>query len=407
MKNFLLASLLLTSPIQVDNIEQPEITNWGSVPTKVTEAHQLGYSGKGVKISILDTGVTQNHPDLDLSGGQSFVPYTTNYEDDHGHGSYVAGLIGAKHNNIGIKGIAPGSEIYSLKTLDSKRKGNFEDIVKAIEWSIDNKMDIIHFSWSTEIYSPELEAALNRAYENGILIVGSAGNTNRDVRYPAKFDSVIAVSAINQNIEKAGFSCFGPEIELAAPGVSMYSLDESHLYSTSSGTTLASAHVTGILALLKERFPEKSNIDLRQLLQSTALDLGEVGRDSHFGYGLVQVPINEFTKKDPLHPTLDRQIRVNDRKSPYHGQTLTVLKQDGEEFTVLNPKDKKVVKIKPEEVVYTAVQIVHTNTRKAMYHKKADTKIGYLDPGTYFAYRKNGDWYRIHTDFGYVWIKIQ
>ncbi|WLR51757.1 S8 family peptidase [Bacillus tianshenii] len=396
------------APTHTNTYELPQMEHWGLKVSKIKEAHERGYSGKGVKIAVVDTGIDRSHPDIDLSGGASFVDYTADYQDDQGHGTYVAGLIAANHNDIGVLGIAPDAEIYGLKANDSQRKGPIANFVNAVNWAIEHNMDIIHFSWSTDEYSSELEAALKRAYKHNILIVGSAGNTQSGVRYPAKFPYVIAVSAIAPNLQKAGFSNFGPEIEFTAPGTGMYSLNTNQSYARTSGTSLAAPHVTGILALMKEAYPEKTNMELRAMLQAHAKDIGEEGRDDLYGYGIVQAPLAILPKKAPLQRSKPvRQIEVFDWNMKQHyGKKLTVVAQNKDEYTVLPPGYTKPIKMKPNNITFTSVQVVELSKKQTIYDKPNGRAIAAIGPQKLSAFQKKGDWYEVETWIGKKWIKL-
>ena len=162
-------------------------------------------------------------------------------------------------------------------------------------------MDIVNLSITTETNDAALKTALDAAYGKGILLVGSAGNNggaaDKSVMYPAKYSSVIAVSAVKADSTKLKESAVGTEVEIAAPGESIFSTYPIEWdfvdfkvdgYTHLSGTSMATPHVTGILALYKERFPTKSNAELRKLINTSAKDLGTPGKDPIFGYGLVQ-----------------------------------------------------------------------------------------------------------------------
>ena len=269
--------------------------DWGIAKIHAQNSWSSGYTGKGVKIAILDTGISP-HEDLSIAGGTSFVSYTTSFADDFGHGTHVAGIIGAKNNVIGTVGVAPDASLYAVKVLDNQGSGYVSDIISGIDWSITNHMNIINMSLGTNTYSQALEDAVNRAYNNGILVVAAAGNdgatdgSGDTVDYPARFTNSIAVGAIDSNDTRAYFSSTGPKVEVAAPGVNVLSTYLNNQYAYMSGTSMATPYVVGDLALLKQANPTMNNVQLRALLQKKVIDLGVVGRDSFYGYGLIQAP---------------------------------------------------------------------------------------------------------------------
>ena len=250
------------------------------------KSFKQGITGKGVKVAVIDTGIYP-HPDLSIEGGTSTVDYTPSYTDDNGHGTHVAGIIGAKHNGVGIVGIAPDVHLFAVKSLDGTGRGNLDDVLKGIDWSITNHMDIINLSLATTFNSQALHDMVDKANKEGILLVAAAGNDGEAVNYPAKFDSVIAVSAIDENKNIASFSSRGPEVEFTAPGDNIISTYLDGYYGKFNGTSQASPHVAAMLALLKEKNPNMSNYELRTELQKYVEDLGVKGRDPLYGYGLV------------------------------------------------------------------------------------------------------------------------
>ncbi|MGG3004700.1 S8 family serine peptidase [Geobacillus stearothermophilus] len=284
-----------------------QAANWGVAETKAAVMHTRGITGKGVKIAILDTGVDLHHPDLSVAGGACLLSYCPNsYQDDNGHGTHVAGIIAAKDNNIGSVGVAPEASIYALKVLDRYGEGNVSTILAGIEWAIKHQMDIINLSLAAPEDVPVLKEAVEKAYKSGILVVAAAGNNGHangagdTVEYPAKYDSVVAVAAVNQDHVRMPYSATGAAVEMAAPGEGIYSTVPVSLdpdgrhdgYTYMSGTSMAAPFVSGVLALYKQQYPERTNAQLRQMLRDRALDLGAPGKDPWYGYGLVQAMPN-------------------------------------------------------------------------------------------------------------------
>lgn len=283
--------------------------DWGITKVGAENSWNSGYTGLGVKIAVIDSGVDIDHPDFAatteaaaaIAGGVSEVDYTTSYEDDNGHGTHVSGIIGARQNGIGIVGIAPKASIYAVKALDGSGSGNISSIIAGIDWSIQNHMDIISMSLGSQYSSTALQNACDTAYADGILVVAAAGNTgtksvsaksNIDtINYPAKYNSVIAVGAVDSSNNRAYFSSTGKELEVVAPGVKIVSDYLNGETATMDGTSMAAPYVAGNLALLKQANPTYTNVQLRSLLQSNVTDLGNKGRDTLYGYGLIKAPV--------------------------------------------------------------------------------------------------------------------
>ena len=260
-------------------------------------------AGDGIKIAIIDTGIGYTHPDLanNVKGGHRFLERgainDSNYMDDHGHGTFCAGIAAPEDNDIGVIGVAPKAHLYGVKTFNSRGVGSTSDIIASIEWSTDNGMNVISMSFGSHENSWAVRDACNEAYSAGIVLVGAAANANESVWYPAAHDSVIAVGATDSNDVRASFSNFGPKLELMAPGVGIYSTYLGGGYETLGGTSASCPHVSGTAALVFASdvdaaydFDDDEVWDaneIRKKLQDTADDFGDPGWDEYYGYGLV------------------------------------------------------------------------------------------------------------------------
>lgn len=278
--------------IKTVNVKGNEQASWGYGTIDAQMASDSGYTGKGVKIAILDTGISA-HSELNIAGGVSEVGYTQSYADDNGHGTFVAGVIGAQSNGKGLVGEAPDAQIYAVKILDSKGNGSTEDLAKGVDWAIQNHMDIVNMSIAFPEDSPAVEQVLASADQNGILLIAAAGNkgiasaATDTVQYPAKSSHVIAVAAIDDNLQRADFSSSGSDIELTAPGVDIVSTSSNGKYELRSGTSVAAPFVTGMAAILKQAYPGSTNAQIRQALNQGSIDLGAAGQDNLYGNGMI------------------------------------------------------------------------------------------------------------------------
>jgi len=262
-------------------------TPWGVAKIEAPKVWNVGYKGAGVKVAILDTGIDTKHPDLTVMGGATFVKGTRSYNDDNGHGTHVAGIVAALDNNIGVVGVAPEAELYAVKVLNKQGSGWVSDVIAGIKWSITNGMQVISMSFGSTSDSQALHDECDKAYNAGIVLVAAAGNDGpgeNTVNYPAKYSSVIAVGATDENDNVADWSSRGPELELTAPGVNIYSTYKGSTYGTLSGTSMACPHVTGTVALILSKNPSLNPSEVRGILQETAVDLGRSGYDSTYGY---------------------------------------------------------------------------------------------------------------------------
>ena len=235
-------------------------------------------------MAVIDTGIDNDHPDLGVTGGVNFVRIGRRvnpnaWDDDNGHGTHVAGIIAARDNDIGVVGVAPGASLYAVKVLNANGSGYYSDIIAGLQWCInsDAPIHVVNMSLGGTSDSPAMESACIAARDKKIFLVAAAGNSGGGVIYPAAYESVIAVAATDKSDVRASWSCFGEEIDIAAPGVNIYSTYKGGGYTTMSGTSMASPHVAGTLAL---------SLDVDKLL-STADDLGDHGLDIYYGNGLV------------------------------------------------------------------------------------------------------------------------
>lgn len=281
-----------------------QVLPWG-VDRVNADAVWATYTGDPVKVAVVDTGIDANHADLigNLKGGMSAVSYTTSYNDDNGHGSHVAGIIGATSNSIGVVGVAPQADLYAVKVLDRRGSGYVSDIIEGLQWAVAHDMDVVNMSLGSSSYSASFDSAVQQTVGAGIVVVAAAGNSgpsDNTVSYPARFANVLAVSATDSNNTIASFSSRGPQVDLAAPGVGIYSTYKKSGYATLSGTSMAAPHVAGVAALVLTSPIGTDDLDsdaawdpgeVERRLERTAQDLGTAGADNNYGSGLVRADL--------------------------------------------------------------------------------------------------------------------
>ena len=256
--------------------------------------HNTGVTGAGVLVAVIDSGIDYYHPDLadNYAGGHDFVN-NTDPMDDNNHGTHVAGTIGALHDDLGVVGVAPGVFLYALKVLNAQGSGSWSDVIAALQWAVDNGIQVTNNSYGSDRNPGSLvEMAFDTSAAAGMVHVAAAGNSGNcggkgnKVGYPARYDSVIAVGATTAGDARPCFSSTGPDVELAAPGVAINSTLLGGGYGEKNGTSMASPHVAGVAALVIAAGVTDA-AQVRQILTTTAEDLGDPGRDSSFGFGLV------------------------------------------------------------------------------------------------------------------------
>lgn len=290
------------APIGVEDVPSTlsEILPWGVNRIDAERAWNVT-RGAGIRVAVIDTGIDAKHQDLspNFAGGASFVPGES-YMDGNGHGTHVAGTIGARQNGSGVVGVAPNCNLYAVKALNNRGQGNYSWIISAIVWCVRKRMDVINMSLGGPSHVQALQNACDYALQNNVLIVAAAGNTgpNDDtVGYPGRYDSVISVSAIDASGNIANFSSRGHQVDITAPGVEILSTLPGNRYGIKNGTSMAAPHVAGAAAMTisSHRFTKAETI--RQILLRTADNLGISGRDNEYGHGLVDVEQSAFMRQ--------------------------------------------------------------------------------------------------------------
>jgi subtilisin len=268
--------------------KQPEKLPWGIQRIYADLVWEVT-TGSMVKVAILDTGIDLNHPDLwrNIKGGINTLRPRKSANDDNGHGTHLAGTIAAIDNNFGVIGVGPEIHLYAVKVLDKKGEGWLSDLIDALDWCIDNKIQVINMSFGSLEGNQSFHDAIIRAHQAGITMVASAGNNGEDsglIEYPAFYPETLAVSAVDEYDDFASFSSYGPQIDLTAPGVNILSTYRNAFYETMYGTSMSAAHVTGTVALILTTSPKRGyDLDrdriwdpdeIRERLTDTAEDLG-------------------------------------------------------------------------------------------------------------------------------------
>lgn len=335
--------------------------------------------GNGITIAVIDSGINSNHPDLqgnlwvnpyekadsldndgngyiDDTNGWNFIDENNQLSDGLGHGTIAAGIIAAVANTKGIIGIAPQTKVMTLKVLDSNGAGSTADVVQAINYAVAKGAKVINMSFGGPGASTTaVTQTCSNAVAAGIVLVAAAGNTNQDIDTsnfgPANLPTVIAVGSIDSKGNKASFSNTGTKLELVTPGVFILSTragstselsqnilaDGSILpdgYIIQSGTSFSTPMVSAAAGLLLEQNPTFTANDVRTHLQQSAKDLGITGKDTQFGYGLLNIAgalnISTIINQPPqiINATLSQNTIQNNIASSTM-LTVTVSDSDG------------------------------------------------------------------------------
>jgi subtilisin len=266
-------------------------------------------SGNGIgavdaDIAIIDSGIDLTHPDLNVYRDVSFVYGANSGNDDNGHGTHVAGIAAAKDNLQGVVGIAPGARLWAVKVMDSTGSGLTSTIIAGIDYVTQhaNEIDVANLSFGCKCHSNALDLAIHNSVAAGITYVVSAGNSASDASAfsPSNHPDVISVSAIADSDGKCGglgpstkygnddtfasFSNYGSAVDMAAPGVNIYSTYKGGTYATLSGTSMASPHVTGAAALYKSSHLGVSPSEVKQALMGMGSSPSTVCDGNGHGY---------------------------------------------------------------------------------------------------------------------------
>ncbi len=262
-----------------------------------------GQGSVDVDIAIIDTGIDLTHPDLNVYSQKSFISGISTANDDNGHGTHVAGIAAAKDDSNGVVGVAPGARLWAIKVLDRYGSGSLSNVIAGIDYvaSKSSYIEVANLSLSTS-NSLSLNSSIQKAVAKGITFVVAAGNNRMDASTvsPANSPDVIAVSAIVDTDGKCGgmgqstpygpddtfasFSNFGSVIDIAAPGVAIYSTYKTGAYATMTGTSQASPHVAGAAAVIKSQNSTLSPSQIKDILLSDGVKYGTACNGGSTGY---------------------------------------------------------------------------------------------------------------------------
>jgi len=261
-------------------------------------------SAGGKKVCVIDSGLELPHEDMGTLGGTingTNDSGTGNWYDNGGpHGTHVAGTIAALDNGFGVRGVI-GSDpnLHIVKVFNSSGWGYSSSLVSAIETCADNGAEVVNMSLGGGGSNQTEANAMQNLYNQGVLLIAAAGNdgsaysSTDPMSYPASYNAVMSVAAVDSSKNLASFSQKNSQVEIAGPGVDVLSTypegtGQQGNYGTMSGTSMASPHVAGVAALVWSHHPTCSAQEIRSVLNNTAQDLGAAGRDVKFGYGLAQ-----------------------------------------------------------------------------------------------------------------------
>ena len=291
---------------------------------------------QGPLVAVIDTGADPSAPDLagKITSGRNTVTgqKTGTYKDDHGQGTFIAGVIGAGDAKGGLQGVAVAARILAVKAANAEGNGASDDIACGVRWSVDHGARIVVIGLDGTGFSRAMQEAVDYAVERGVAVFAGMGNTSRPgaIYYPAAYQGVIAVAAVKRDGAKAAFSPEGKYVSLAGPGVDIVSA----LWSKNgpslaywNGCAPAAAHAGGAAALLLTAHPEIGATRIRTLLEATAAQAGKWDKSLGFGLIDVQASLDQFAAFADVYGAL--AVTVFDLTHPVPGIKVVLTDQTG------------------------------------------------------------------------------
>ncbi|MBI5515181.1 MAG: S8 family serine peptidase [Deltaproteobacteria bacterium] len=253
--------------------------------------------GAGVRVGIFDSGVDEAHEDLSgaVHGRVNFTPDPD--ADSYGHGTHCAGIVGARVNGLGVHGVAPECDLFSVKVINDQGGSMYPWLIQGLDWAIAHRLDVASVSITGDRDDPLLHDAIRRAHAAGIVVVAAAGNAGfvagvDTSGYPARYPETIGVGAVGTGDARAHFSSSGGGVNIMAPGTDILSTLPGNRYGITRGTSTATPFVAGVVALVLGKLrSDGGNATprlLQELLYENAGDLGTPGVDKFTGYGLIK-----------------------------------------------------------------------------------------------------------------------
>lgn len=279
-----------TVPVDDPDFNNPQ-RGYGQQRVQLHAAWSYTYGASSIVVAVIDSGIDLAHPEFAgrIAQGYDFVNCDNDPTDDNGHGTHVTGIVGMALDGVGSAGMCPACTIMPLKVLNADNRGNASGVVRAILFATDQGARVINVSLGTVSDSTTMQDAIAYAQERSVVVVASVGNYGNNIpRYPAAYPEVLAVGATNQDDGVWGQSNYGAWVDLTAPGVSIYStaMDSTeHAYTSMSGTSAATAFVSGMAALVLSQNSELTPAEVQALILENVDDLGAPGRDDYFGAG--------------------------------------------------------------------------------------------------------------------------
>lgn len=282
----LLAVLMTGTPARADATRQSQ---WYLGPMRIAEAQELGKGGAGVTVAVLDSGVDGTHQDLRgamVAGRNTARDVPADNIDNAPHGTGMAVLIAGRGHGTGdgLLGVAPRSKVMSVTPTQDPTL-----VAEGIRWAVQHGAKVINMSFAQYSSSDAMREAVDEAVAADVVLVAGSGNDHKQVAFPAALPGVIAVGAVDRKNNVAAFSNYGNDLDLVTYGTAMTVARPHNKYEVEHGTSDSTALVSGVVALMRARYPDMSAAEVAERLTGTAIDRGPKGRDDYYGYGQLDV----------------------------------------------------------------------------------------------------------------------
>ena len=381
--------------LQVEEIKTSGIVQsnaWGVNKIGAPAVWQQGITGKGITVAVVDSGIDVQHPDLDdLDDNPStndlkvvnwidYINGKNSSYDDYGHGTHIAGTISGTGANGLHTGVAPGTKLIAAKVLDESGSGYASNVILAFEWAVNNDARVISYSCGgLRHYSP-YTIAIDKVMAAGVIPVIAAGNSGMDsytIECPGDEINSTTVGATDSSDTIASFSSRGPvdlngqkyiKPDISAPGVDIESTYPDGSYEIASGTSMATPHVSGTVALMLEKNPALKPSEIKQILENTAVDLGSTGKDNDYGSGRINAYKAVFYKEETtLLPVANFSTNITNGYAPLFVQfndsseNATGVSWDFDNNGVIDSADRNPIYVYTSPGTYT-VNLTAINT---------------------------------------------
>lgn len=399
------------------------VDQWGLAKIHAPEAWaQLGSDPNRILLATVDTGIDRLHPDLganiwanpdELPGngvdddgngyiddiwGWDFVNNDNDPTDDNMHGTAVSSVEAGVQDGNGVAGVCPWCQLMAVKVMDANGRGALDVVARGIIYAADNGARVINLSLGAAAGAQVLEDAVNYAWSKGVLVVAAAGNAgNGTPSYPAAYANAMAIASTTDQDYRSCFSQYGTNyISVAAPGQSILSAIPNGGYGTYSGTSLATPHVTGLGGLLFAQAPNRTNADVRNLIEATAVDLGPVGKDAFFGTGRIDALRAVMGDSSPTIPP-QGMFSTSDSATGYPNSRKLVRDNSGNLHMVWHGQDGSLYRVlyavsADGGVSWSNPQVVFSSTAET-YHPALTMDGNYLY--VVFPSKDNASYYQI------------